>query len=193
MDRGAWQVTFHGVVGVGHDLLTPPPPPPLDSPVNYIQCSVINRNVEEYEKECMYAYNWITLHQKLTWHCISTIFQLRKKNTHHSLGIFCDAAGKHTFGYLRNDFVVWSSWWFTSPQHLPPHPRLQMAGQDEPSPHPLPSETRLLGVPTLDPRDPWGWGGVGRWEYCKWTVYLWHIYTQFCLYLCRYAPAHENI
>ena len=57
MDRGAWQVTFHGVVGVGHDLLTPPPPPPLDSPVNYIQCSVINRNVEEYEKECMYAYN----------------------------------------------------------------------------------------------------------------------------------------
>ena len=28
MDREAWQATFHGVAGVGHDLATKPPPPP---------------------------------------------------------------------------------------------------------------------------------------------------------------------
>ena len=27
MDRGAWQVTVHGVTRVGHDLVTKPPPP----------------------------------------------------------------------------------------------------------------------------------------------------------------------
>ena len=27
MDRGAWQVTVHGVARVGHDLVTEPPPP----------------------------------------------------------------------------------------------------------------------------------------------------------------------
>ena len=27
MDRGAWQAIVHGVVTVGHDLVTKPPPP----------------------------------------------------------------------------------------------------------------------------------------------------------------------
>ena len=27
MERGAWQVTVHGVARVGHDLVTEPPPP----------------------------------------------------------------------------------------------------------------------------------------------------------------------
>ena len=33
MDRGVWQATVHGVVRVGHDLVTKPPPPPE---INYI-------------------------------------------------------------------------------------------------------------------------------------------------------------
>ena len=37
MDRGAWQVTVHGVTRVGHDLVTKPPPPHI------------------------HTYNWITL------------------------------------------------------------------------------------------------------------------------------------
>ena len=53
MDRGARQVTFHVVARVGHDLPTKPPSPPLYSPVSYTQYSVINHDVEEYEKECM--------------------------------------------------------------------------------------------------------------------------------------------
>ena len=28
MDRGAWRATVHGIVRVGHDLVTKPPPPP---------------------------------------------------------------------------------------------------------------------------------------------------------------------
>ena len=30
MDRGAWQVTVHGVARVRHDLVTKPPPPIME-------------------------------------------------------------------------------------------------------------------------------------------------------------------
>jgi len=29
IDRGAWQVTVHGIARVGHDSVTKPPPPPI--------------------------------------------------------------------------------------------------------------------------------------------------------------------
>ena len=40
---------------------------------NYIQYLMINYNEKEYEKECIY--NWVTLQQKLTQICKSTIVQ----------------------------------------------------------------------------------------------------------------------
>ena len=51
---------------------------------NYIQYPVINSNGKEYEKEymcvcvCVYLSHFAT-EQKLTWHCRSTVLQLKKK------------------------------------------------------------------------------------------------------------------
>ena len=52
---------------------------------NYIQYPVINYNGKEYENEymcvcvCVYLSHF-AIEQKLTWHCRSTILQLKKKN-----------------------------------------------------------------------------------------------------------------
>ena len=36
MDRGAWQATVHGILRVGHNLMTKPPPEWLKRPLEYI-------------------------------------------------------------------------------------------------------------------------------------------------------------
>ena len=54
MDSGAWQATVHGVIRVGHNLVTKPPPPqPLLQFITYSILEFLSYSVSSVTQSCL--------------------------------------------------------------------------------------------------------------------------------------------
>ena len=69
----------------------------LHDPANHVQNPAINRNEREYEKECLYAYNWVTLLYSRGWNNIVNQLHFNWKKESMVLQLILHGVGGFVF------------------------------------------------------------------------------------------------